>query len=193
MRKFVLAFWTGSAIFCFAAASDQSVLLWYRQPAEKWVEAMPIGNGRLGAMVFGKIADEHIQLNEDTVWSGERRDRMNPAARQAVPEIRRLLFAGKVAEAEAMADKDMLAIPRRTGRARRRYPRRRGDPAVEGFAGAQSRRQVPRRASRHSRRRQGACREGRRVCRWSQCRRSAARGRYRFPSSRPRRCLPRRS
>src|SRR5437868_8553781 len=113
MRKFVLAFWTGSAIFCFAAASDQSVLLWYRQPAEKWVEALPIGNGRLGAMVFGKIADERIQLNEDTVWSGERRDRTNPAARKAVPEIRRLLFAGKVAEAEAMADKDMLAIPRR--------------------------------------------------------------------------------
>jgi alpha-L-fucosidase 2 len=64
-------------------------------------------------MVFGKIADERIQLNEDTVWSGERRDRTNPAARQAVPEIRRLLFAGKVAEAEAMAEKDMLAIPRR--------------------------------------------------------------------------------
>jgi alpha-L-fucosidase 2 len=112
MRQFFLALWTVWAL-PWCAPAQQSVLLWYRQPAEKWVEAMPIGNGRLGAMVFGGIADEHIQLNEDTVWSGERRDRMNPGARQAVPEIRRLLFAGKVAEAEALADKDMLAIPRR--------------------------------------------------------------------------------
>jgi alpha-L-fucosidase 2 len=104
MREFFLALSIGSAALCFAA--DQSVLLWYREPAEKRVEALPIGNGRLGAMVFGKIADERIQLNEDTVWPGERRDRNNPAARKAVPEIRRLLFEGKVAEAEAMADKD---------------------------------------------------------------------------------------
>src|SRR5437588_464735 len=95
MRKFLFALWTASTALSFAAPS---VLLWYRQPAEKWVEALPIGNGRLGAVVFGKIADERIQLNEDTVWSGERRDRTNPAARKAVPEIRRLLFAGKVAE-----------------------------------------------------------------------------------------------
>ena len=111
MRKFLFALWTCSAVLCFAA--DQSVLLWYRQPAEKWVEALPLGNGRLGAMVFGRISDERVQLNEDTVWSGERRDRTNPAARKGVPEIRRLLFAGKVAEAQAMAEKDMLAIPRR--------------------------------------------------------------------------------
>jgi hypothetical protein len=111
MRKFLFALWTSSAVLCLGAG--QSVLLWYKQPAEKWVEAMPIGNGRLGAMVFGRIADERIQLNEDTIWSGERRDRMNPGARKAVPEIRRLLFAGKVAEAEALADKEMLAIPRR--------------------------------------------------------------------------------
>jgi alpha-L-fucosidase 2 len=110
MRRFVFAFCILPAMLSFAR---DSVLLWYRQPAGKWVEAMPIGNGRLGAMVFGHIADERIQLNEDTIWSGERRDRMNPAARAAVPEIRRLLFAGKVAEAEALADKDMLAIPRR--------------------------------------------------------------------------------
>src|SRR5947209_4264238 len=90
-----------------------SMLLWYAQPADKWVEALPIGNGRLGAMVFGKVIDERIQLNEDTVWAGERRDRNNPDARQAVPEIRRLLFAGQVTEAQALANKAMLAIPRR--------------------------------------------------------------------------------
>jgi alpha-L-fucosidase 2 len=111
MRKFFLTLLILPAMLCFGAG--QSVLLWYQQPADKWVEALPIGNGRLGAMVFGKTGEERIALNEDTIWSGERRDRMNPAARQAVPEIRRLLFAGKVAEAEALADKDMLAIPRR--------------------------------------------------------------------------------
>jgi alpha-L-fucosidase 2 len=111
MRTVLFALCTlGALPWC---AEAQPVLLWYRQPAAKWVEAMPIGNGRLGGMVFGGVAEEHIQLNEETIWSGERRDRMNPAARKAVPEIRRLLFAGKVAEAEAMADKDMLAIPRR--------------------------------------------------------------------------------
>src|SRR4029450_1747142 len=78
-----------------------------------WNEALPIGNGRLGAMVFGGIDHERLQLNEDTVWAGEKRDRMNPAGPAAVPEIRRLLFAGKGVEAEALADKAMIAVPRR--------------------------------------------------------------------------------
>src|ERR1700730_14872190 len=108
--KFWIALAVGSALLP-AAFADHSLTLWYRQPAAQWVEALPIGNGRLGAMVFGKIQDERIQLNEDTIWSGERRDRSNPAARQAVPEVRKLLFAGKVAEAQALAEKDMLAIP----------------------------------------------------------------------------------
>src|SRR5579883_3294625 len=100
MRKFVFAVGIVSALPWYAGA--QPMPLWYRQPAEQWTEAMPIGNGRLGAMIYGKVAEEKIQLNEDTIWSGERRDRMNPAAGAAVPEIRRLLFAGKIAEAEAL-------------------------------------------------------------------------------------------
>jgi alpha-L-fucosidase 2 len=96
-----------------ACAASPSMILWYRQPAEKWVEANPVGNGRLGAMVFGKVKEEHIQLNEDTIWAGERRDRDNPEAAKAVPEIRRLLFAGKVPEAQSLAEKAMLAVPRR--------------------------------------------------------------------------------
>ncbi|MGB6544031.1 MAG: glycoside hydrolase family 95 protein [Candidatus Acidiferrales bacterium] len=87
--------------------------LFFRQPAQAWVEALPVGNGSLGAMIFGASAREHIQLNHDGVWDGEQRDRNNPAAAAAVPEIRRLLFAGKVKEAEALAAADMLAIPRR--------------------------------------------------------------------------------
>jgi alpha-L-fucosidase 2 len=93
-----------------AAASD---VLWYRQSAASWNEALPIGNGRLGGMVFGDPQSDHIQLNEDTVWAGEKRDRNNPAAAQTLPEIRRLLFAGMPHEAEALADKSMISIPRR--------------------------------------------------------------------------------
>ena len=88
-------------------------VLWYRTPAAGWNEALPIGNGRLGAMVFGGIREERLQLNEDSVWAGQKINRVNPAAGAAVPEVRRLLQAGKVAEAEALADKTMISIPRR--------------------------------------------------------------------------------
>ncbi|MEP7352945.1 MAG: glycoside hydrolase family 95 protein, partial [Acidobacteriota bacterium] len=86
--------------------------LWYRQPAAKWVEALPVGNGRLAAMVFGDPRKEHIQLNEDTVWSGEKRDRSNPEAPAAIPEIRRLLQAGHPADAQKLADRALISIPR---------------------------------------------------------------------------------
>ena len=93
--------------------SSPSMVLWYRQPATKWVEALPIGNGRLGGMVFGKTDTEHIQLNEDTVWAGEKRDRINPEALKNLPEVRRLLFAGKPLEAQALAEDTMMGIPKR--------------------------------------------------------------------------------
>jgi alpha-L-fucosidase 2 len=92
---------------------DRSNVIWYRKPAEVWNEALPIGNGRLGGMVFGGVQSERIQLNEDTVWAGEKRDRNNPEGARGVPEVRRLLLAGKVKEAEALAEKSILSIPRR--------------------------------------------------------------------------------
>ena len=92
---------------------DTPYKLFFRQPAAAWPDALPVGNGRLGAMVFGIPASDRIQLNEESIWDGERRDRNNPAAGAAVPRIRELLFAGKVHEAEALAVSDMLAIPRR--------------------------------------------------------------------------------
>jgi len=95
-----------------AAAADRPHFLWYKQPAAQWTDALPIGNGRLAAMVFGKTDDERIQLNEDTVWPGSRKNRDNPAAPAAVPEVRRLLLEGRIAEAEARA-KDMLGVPPR--------------------------------------------------------------------------------
>jgi alpha-L-fucosidase 2 len=88
-------------------------LLWYRQPATKWTEALPIGNGRLGAMIFGGITSERIQLNEDTIWAGEKRDRNNPEGSKNLGEVRRLLFVGKVVEAEKLADQTIISIPRR--------------------------------------------------------------------------------
>lgn len=94
-------------------AARTPYILFFKHPAQVWTEALPIGNGCLGAMVFGATGREHIQLNHDGAWDGEIRDRNNPAAGAAVPEIRRLLFAGKVKEAEALAASDMLAIPRR--------------------------------------------------------------------------------
>ena len=105
------------AVLCGCAAAgwadSREQVLWFRQPAEKWVEALPVGNGRLGGMIFGQVAREHVQLNEDTVWAGEQRDRINPAARANLGEIRRLLFAGRPAEAQALAEKTMIAVPKR--------------------------------------------------------------------------------
>jgi alpha-L-fucosidase 2 len=96
-----------------ANAADRSHSIWYRTPASVWNEALPIGNGRLGGMVFGGVQSERIQLNEDTVWAGEKRNRNNPEGARSVPEVRRLLLAGKIKEAEALAEKSILSIPRR--------------------------------------------------------------------------------
>jgi alpha-L-fucosidase 2 len=77
--------------------------LWYRRPAERWVEALPIGNGRLGAMVFGRVERERIQLNEDTLWSGGPRDWNNPDAPRVLAEVRRLIADGNYEEADRAA------------------------------------------------------------------------------------------
>jgi alpha-L-fucosidase 2 len=87
-------------------------VLFFEQPAAEWSDALPAGNGRLGAMVFGNPGRERIQLNEETVWMGEYRDRNNPQAGRT-PEVRKLLMAGKVHEAEALAADVMLGIPDR--------------------------------------------------------------------------------
>jgi alpha-L-fucosidase 2 len=90
-----------------------SPTLWYNHPATGWDEALPIGNGRLAAMVFGGIEKEHVQLNEETIYAGKHIDRNNPEARANVPVVRRLLLEGKVKEAEAITAKSLLAVPLR--------------------------------------------------------------------------------
>ncbi len=79
--------------------------LWYQQPARSWVEALPVGNGRLGAMVFGGVEEERIQFNEDTLWSGKPKDWNTPEARSVLPEVRRLVFEGDYAAATALAQR----------------------------------------------------------------------------------------
>src|SRR2546425_6444254 len=85
--------------------------LWYRQPATAWNEALPIGNGRLAAMVFGVVESERIQINEETIWAGEKLDRNNPEGARALPEVRRLLFPRKPRGGENPAAKNEDAAP----------------------------------------------------------------------------------
>src|SRR5437899_6185094 len=90
---------------------NQRLVLWYKKPASEWVEALPIGNGRLGAMVFGGTTNERLQLNEDTLYAGGPYDPNNREALQALPEVRRLIFAGKYQEANNLIGKKMMAHP----------------------------------------------------------------------------------
>ncbi|MHA6724294.1 glycoside hydrolase family 95 protein [Sphingomonas sp. RS2018] len=85
--------------------------LWYRQPATAWVEALPVGNGRLGAMVFGGITSDRIQLNEDSFFAGGPYDTNTPDAAAALPEVRRLIFAREFAAAQKLADQKLLGRP----------------------------------------------------------------------------------
>jgi alpha-L-fucosidase 2 len=87
------------------------MILWYRQPAEKWLEAMPLGNGLMGAMVFGGVQRERIALNESSFWSGRPHDYDNPEALHYLPRIRELVVAGKFQEAEKMADEHFYGLP----------------------------------------------------------------------------------
>jgi len=93
------------------ARPTEPLSLWYRRPAVEWTEALAIGNGRLGAMVFGGIGKERIQLNEDTLWAGGPYDPTHDEALAALPEARRLIFAGKYREANDLIGAKMMARP----------------------------------------------------------------------------------
>jgi alpha-L-fucosidase 2 len=82
--------------------------IWFNQPAANWNEALPVGNGRLGAMVFGGVEKERLELNEESVWTGEQRWDANPEALKNLPKVRQLLFEGKYKEAEDLAQKGIL-------------------------------------------------------------------------------------
>jgi alpha-L-fucosidase 2 len=92
----------------FGQSTQSNLKLWYTKPANFWVEALPLGNGRLGSMVFGNPYRERIQLNENTVWAGSPYRNDNPEMLQALPEIRQLIFDGKYTEAEKLAGEKMV-------------------------------------------------------------------------------------
>ncbi len=110
MKKIFLFF----AILLFssshAMSQEESLLkLWYNQPAGQWVEALPVGNGRLGAMIYGDPANEVIQLNENTVWAGQPNRNDNPKAKESLPVVRKLIFEGKYKEAHELIGADFIS------------------------------------------------------------------------------------
>jgi alpha-L-fucosidase 2 len=92
---------------------DSRNRLWYEKPAVKWVEALPVGNGRLGAMVFGGVVQERLQLNEGTLWAGGPYDPVNPEAKAALPQVRQLVNDGKYREAAQLIGAKAMAKPLR--------------------------------------------------------------------------------
>lgn len=90
---------------------NSTALLWYDKPADDWNKALPVGNGRIGAMVFGEAVREKISLNEDSIYSGGRRSRNNPSALENLPKIRELLLAEKIEEAEKLSLEAFTGTP----------------------------------------------------------------------------------
>ena len=99
-------------IYLFAEAQKKDALLWYKKPATKWTEALPVGNGRMGAMVFGDYLHEHIQLNEESVWAGTKINNNNPEAKSHLKEIQQAIFNGNYSEALDLSNKYLVGTPR---------------------------------------------------------------------------------
>jgi alpha-L-fucosidase 2 len=90
---------------------DPGTVLWYRHPADKWENALPVGNGRLAAMVFGKTDEERIQFNEETYWTGGPYSQTVKGGAEALPEIRRLIFAGEFLQAHKLFGRRLMGYP----------------------------------------------------------------------------------
>ena len=99
------------AICCAIAVNAQQHKLWYSKPATKWLEALPVGNSHLGAMVFGGTDVEQIQLNEETFWSGSPHDNNSRASKNVLKDVRKLIFEGKEQEASALIDRYFFKGP----------------------------------------------------------------------------------
>ena len=102
--------WVATSILLLSApltSAAQQLSLRYDNPAKEWTEALPLGNGRIGAMLFGGVQEEHLQINEDTLWGGGPHDYTNPDAYSHLSELRQLIFAGKVKEADELSAKMM--------------------------------------------------------------------------------------
>lgn len=101
------------SLFCFGIADAQKneMELWYKSPAKKWAEALPVGNGRLGAMVYGDYLHENLQLNEESVWAGSKINNNNPQAHSHLKEIQQAIFRGEYKVAEELSKKYLVGTP----------------------------------------------------------------------------------
>ena len=108
MKRLTLTVFLISYLSFLICAVAQQHRLWYNQPAMTWTQALPIGNGVMGGMVFGTPAVEHIQINEETIWAGQPNNVLNPNAKEALPEVRRLIFEGKYKEAQELANAKVM-------------------------------------------------------------------------------------
>ena len=115
MRHFLCFLFVVTTISSTHAKEPNPLIMWYRQPAEQWVQALPIGNGQLGGMVFGKVDSERIQLNEETLWSGHPVQRRQSGAFQAFQKARELLFDEKYVRSEQLIAKEFMAKRLDTG------------------------------------------------------------------------------
>ena len=99
-----------TALFSQTAKADSPHLLWYNKPAMTWTQALPVGNGVLGGMVFGTPTVERIQLNEETIWAGQPNNVCNPDAREYLPKVRQLIFDGRYKEAQELANEKVMPV-----------------------------------------------------------------------------------
>ncbi|MBM3854270.1 MAG: glycoside hydrolase family 95 protein, partial [Verrucomicrobia bacterium] len=120
IRRRILCAFLGPMIFLRLplAAADSTTTLWFDAPATSFHASLPLGNGRIGAMVFGGVDEERIVLNESSVWSGSREDSDRANAHTVLPEIRRLLLEGKIPEAEALVNANFTCQGKGSGRGR---------------------------------------------------------------------------
>ena len=112
MRDVTIGFFAAVAAVSVCGAAPDASLLWYDKPAERWTDALPVGNGQMGAMVFGGVGNERVQFNEYTFWTGRPHSYVHEGAADALPEIRQLVAEGKKREAAALADRTFLAVPK---------------------------------------------------------------------------------
>lgn len=110
MKRFI--FQLGLFFSCsFGFAQNSTNVLWYKQPAKAWIEALPLGNGRLGAMVYGNPVNEIIQINEESIWAGSKINNNNPNALKHMDELRKALFANEYEKAKIIAEDNFVGTP----------------------------------------------------------------------------------
>ena len=100
-------------IYTGCRKENNNLELWYNKPASEWNEALPVGNGRLGAMIFGDTAKETIQINEESIWAGSKINNNNPKALANLPILQQAIFGGDIKRAEEIAGSCFIGTPPR--------------------------------------------------------------------------------